>query len=575
MNRQPPPLRLALALAVLLPALCLAQDATVTSALDKAEVRIPYLELRKLWESAQASSKPKEPEPPPSGVLLSAQFKADLADAKVALEAEFKAESFTGKWERIRLMGAGLAVESVEPADTRLVVDGDDLCVLAKDIGPLAVKVRFVHAALPLASDAPFLKLTTAPSAVAFLGVASLPENRLVKTKDGILPADAAKGCFLALPAKGGEVMLSLTDAALMPKAEPPPPPLQPSTWSLQNEVLVVEGESELLHVSRVHAIALNGSALEATLLLPGNARAVKVTGEDLADTRQSRNADGLTELRLRWHTRDVMDRELDISYSLQQLPLAEAWELRAPSLPQEDKVKSLFIFALPAGVEFKAPNLQGPVPAAKLPRWIADKTKAPEFGTVAGASSVALQSRLLPRLETAVATITKSEYTTKLVADGSVLTEAALEIEHDDSLRWSFTLPEKCDLLKCAVDGAPLKPISRENGVMEIPLDHRTGPKTVTSRVVFSFTSAKGKLNAVEGEVALELPLTPLFIQELNWSLQIPDTYEATGVEGNVEFAASSGSTTESAGVIRLTKKLCRNERPQAQLFYRKCGIE
>jgi hypothetical protein len=564
---------LLLALAAALPPLCGAEDATVAGALEKAEVRIPYLELRKLWESANATAKPPEPERLLPGALLSAQYKVDLGAGKIALEAEFKVESFDGKWERIRLMGAGPAVASIEPADTPLVVEDDALCVIAKNAGPLAIKVRFVESALPASGDAPFLKIVTAPSAVASLMVTTVPQGRLVKSKEGVLMSDAAKSCSLALPAKGGEVALALTDAALVPKAEPPPPPPQPSEWSLQNEVLVLEGEGELNYRVHAHATALNGSALEAVLLLPPNARSLKVDGEDVAESRQARNADGQTELRIRWHTRDQMERELKMSYALQQLPLAETWELRTPSLPQEDKVKSLFMFALPPGVEFKGVNLQGPVPPAKRPRWNGEETKAPEFGTVSGAASATLQTKLLPRLETAVAIITKGEYTTKLMGDGSVLTEAKIEMEHDDSFRWSFSLPEKSELLKCAVNDAPMKPIARDKGVMEIPLGHAPGTKTATSVITFSFTSAQGKLQAVEGAATLALPLTPVFIQELNWSVELPESYEVTGIDP----PEMSGPSVSNAppNTTRLVKKLCRNEQPQVQLFYHKRGIE
>jgi hypothetical protein len=574
MNCKPPLIHvILLALTAFVPSLCRAEDAAVASALEKAEVRIPYLELRKLWETANASAKQTQPEPLPPGALLSAQYKVDLGGGRIAIEAEFKTESFEGKWERIRLMGAGPAVASVEPADTPLIVEDDALCVMAKQAGPLTIKVRFVESALSSSGDAPFLKLTTAPSAVASLMVTTLPEGRIVKSKDGVLMSDAARSCSLALPAKGGDVALMLTDAALLPKAEPPPPPPQPSEWSLQNEVLVLEGEGELNYRVHAHLIALNGSALEAVLLLPPNARGLKVDGEDLAESRQARNAEGQTELRIRWHTRDQMERELKLSYSLQQLPLAEVWELRTPSLTKEDKVKSLFMFALPPGVEFKGANLQGPVSPAKLPRWIGDETKAPEFGTISGAASVTLQTKLLPRLETAVAIITKSEYTTRLMGDGSVLTEAKLEIEHDDSFRWNFSLPEKSELLKCAVNDVPMKPIARDKGVMEIPLGHTPGTKTATSRVTFSFTAAQGKLQAVEGAAALALPLTPVFIQELNWSVELPESYEVTGIDPP-ELSGPSVSNAPP-NTTRLIKKLCRNEQPQVQLFYHKRGVE
>ncbi|MFZ4765610.1 MAG: hypothetical protein ACOYMN_11710, partial [Roseimicrobium sp.] len=453
------------------------QDSSATAALDKAEVRIPYLELRKLWESAEAARKPKPTEPLPRGALLAAQFTADLAEGKLAFAAEFKLESFGGQYELIRLMGAGLAVASVEPPETRLLVDGDDLCIMAKDAGPLMVRLRFVDNALATGAEVPFLRLVTVPSAVATLTVNGLPPDRLVRTKDGIIAARGGS-CTIPLPSKGTELALSLTDAALLPKPEPPPAPPQPSEWSLQNEVLVYQGESELTYRARVHAIAQNGSALEAALVLPANARAVKVEGEDLADTRQARNPDGQTVLRLRWHTRDLMERELRVGYALQQLPLAESWDLHAPSLVGEGEVKSLFMVAVPSGTECKGPGVQSAVPLAKLPRWLVEETKALEFSTAASAAAISVQCRPLPRLETAVATITKGEFATKLVSDGSVLTEASLEIEHDEAVRWLFTLPEKCELLKCTVNDRPLKPITREAGAMEIPLDSPAGAK-------------------------------------------------------------------------------------------------
>jgi hypothetical protein len=391
-----PDFRLLFALVSILgtPFLGTAQESVESKALDKAEVRIPYLDLRTLWENATEAMEAK----PPPGALLSALFQADLTGGKVALEAEFRVENFSGKWEHIPLMDAGPTVASVQPAETRLVIEKDKLCVITKDSGALTIKVRFADAAIRAGNEKPFLELCTTPAAVTSLAVKGLPEGKVVRTKENFLVPDATGSVFLPLPAKGGELSLMLANALLVPKEE----------------------------------------------------------------------------------------------------------------------------------------------------------------------SS--------PRLETAVAIVTKSEYTTRLVGDGSTLTEASLELEHDDALRWSFTLPEKCDLLKCAVDGKPMRPIARENGIMEIPLEHGGDSKTTARKVTFSYTCAKGKLHAVEGETTLELPLTPLFIQELNWAIEVPEAYEVTGVDGNVEFAASAEAKTNT---VRLVKRLCRNERPQAHLFYRKRGLE
>ncbi|WP_265595379.1 hypothetical protein, partial [Verrucomicrobium sp. BvORR106] len=129
--------------------------------LDKAEVRIPYSELKKLWDEAHAAKTPVPPEPLPEGLLLAALFRADLSSGKVGVEAEFKVESFAGKWERIPLMGAGLTVASVDPPDTRLTVVEDNLLFVAPQTGPATIKVKFAETPLPGAGGAPFLRLTT------------------------------------------------------------------------------------------------------------------------------------------------------------------------------------------------------------------------------------------------------------------------------------------------------------------------------------------------------------------------------------------------------------------------------
>ncbi|MEI6534261.1 MAG: hypothetical protein WCN98_02885, partial [Verrucomicrobiaceae bacterium] len=431
-----------------------AEDAGLTSpALDHAEVRIPYVELRKLWTAAQAE-KPEVPQKEivPVGKILAAHYRLNIVNGKAQLEAEFRAESFGGKWERLPLMGAGLAVASVEPPDARLVVEDDELCLLVKEGGAQNVKVRFVENILPVASGATLLKLATSPCAIGSLAVHGVPVTRALKLGDNAALALENGTALIALPAKGGDMVLSLTDAAQEPKSEPapPPPPPQPSEWSLQNEALVFEGEGELNYRVRVHAMALNGSALEAVLMLPSNARSIKVTGDDLEEAKYARSAEGKLELRARWKTRDVQERELRISYELQQLPLAPELELRAPTQLKEDRVKTVFMIAVPQSKELNGANLQGPMSSAKLPKWIGSETTMKEFDTVTATASASLQSKLLPRMETAPAIVTRSDYSSKVVGDGSVLTEATLEIEHVEGLRWSFTLPEKGILLQC-----------------------------------------------------------------------------------------------------------------------------
>ncbi len=544
----------------------------ISSALDKAEVRLPYAELKKLWEASQATIKPVEPIAPPAGALLAARYSLDISSGSLIMSVEFKAESFAGKWEKIPLMGADIAVASVEPEDTRVVIENDYLCLMAKESGSVTVTVRFNEQPLPQTEDMPFVRLITAHGAVGSLQIKGIPDTRLLKIKNGQLLKRSEGVASIALPAKGGELCLYLTDASLEKKAEPPPP-IHSSEWTLQNEVLAYEGDGEICYRIKTHAMALNGSALNMTMLLPANARSIKLDGaDDLSDWKMSRNKDGQSEVHLQWTTRDIMERSFRLSYAMQKLPLDTEWELKAPTFMSDDKTKSFFMFPLASGVEIKADNLQSPVPLSKLSKWVAEENSGTEFGTIIGGSMVKIQTRLLPRMETAVAIITKSQYSTHLVSDGSVLTEASLEIEHDTGIRWSFSLPEKSELLKCSVDGSSVQPIARDKGIMEIPLSNNSEKKG-RSQVAFSYTAAKGKLQEIEGQVTLELPQTALFISELLWSVEVPETYEISATEGNTTTSGHKGAA--SPNTVSLIKKLCRDERPQTQLFYRKRGLE
>lgn len=533
--------------------------------LEGAEVRIPYTALKQLWDAAAATSTKAPSAPLPAGALLAVAYDADLSGSQVALEAEFRVESFTGQFEQIRLTGADWAVAAVEPAEARITVAGDDLVLMAKDPGQQVVKVRFANQPLPSTADQPFLRLHTVPSAVTALTVKGIPEGRILKSGPYLVtPTNGS--AYLPLSAKGGEVTLTLGDASETPKPLPPP---EPSEWTLQNEVLVYEDESTLRHEVHTLAAASNGSALEMTFFLPANTRSLKVEGDGLTSATTGRSVDGRTEVKVRWTQRDIMERELRLHYALPKLPLALEWEMRAPELSQEDRVKSLYVFPAQAGVEFKGDQLIGPVASSKLPRWVREARNDSEFFTISAGSATKVSSQLLPRLETASSVITKSSFTTKVVGDGAMMTDASLEIEHDASLRWSLTLPAKASLLKCSVDGTAVQPISRPDSVLEIPLTASSSSKGTLSKVSFSYTETKEKLQAVEGEASLELPLTPTFINEVLWRVELPTTYEVTATEGNLEQTPS-----DSASAAQFTKKLCRNERPQARLYYSKSGI-
>ncbi len=173
-----------------------------TTQLDDSEVRISYAELKRLLAASQPVVEVKTKAPPPvPAALLSAVYRLDAKTGEII--AEMQAQSFAEGWQAIPLAGASTGAVSIDPADARVVVQNEQLCLLTDQTGLTSLKLTF-PAVWPQT-------LHLAPSAVAALEVASLPENHVLRLSSGTLIRQNGRH---ALPAAGGEITLSLEDAA-------------------------------------------------------------------------------------------------------------------------------------------------------------------------------------------------------------------------------------------------------------------------------------------------------------------------------------------------------------------------
>ncbi|MEQ1751086.1 MAG: hypothetical protein ABL974_16780 [Prosthecobacter sp.] len=538
--------------------------------LAKATVTVPYSELKRLLQinTAQAAMNAAgaiKPPPVPGG-LMAALLRLDCREGKSALEAEFRVENFSGQWESIPLMGAGLAVASIEPPDARVLAKDGRLCLVTKTMGASSVKMRFVEQEIATWSDRKLIDLTALPCAIGTLEITGLPEGRaaVVKSDEVVLPG-SAKG-FFALPAEGGNISVALQEPAKVAAEQAPP---MPSEWSLQNELAVRRDDGTLRYTAHCYLTAQSGSGLSATITLPLNARQAKAEGEDLTEWHAERVEGGQQSLILTWKGRGVLEREVTVSYAVPQPPLDEQWKLTAPTVVKTDQTRSLFVLAVPPVSAMEGENLRQIIGSAGLSKWVAVELGGEMLVAIEGAASASVRVKALPQAPTADGTIKMAQYQTRIVADGSTITEAKFEIEHEGSPRFVIDLPVDSALLKCSLNGQSTKPVAGEGRRLEFPLPLSEG-KAVKAEVALSFTSAKGKLDPVSGKLSAELPLTPWFIHAIEWSLTLPDAYRISAVDGNVEYGTGAKAEHE----VVLHKSLCRGEAPMADLFYEKRGL-
>ena len=554
------------------PALLAAEDSAAAAPagaeanLDRATVTVPYAELKNLLQTPAAQAAlhdTKTQRPPMPGGLLSAKLRLDCRDGQAALQAEFRVENFSGQWESIPLLGAGPAVSSIEPPDSRIVTKDGQLCLALNTPGSAAATLHFAAKASSAWQDGAVIDLVSLPCAVGSLEITGLPaelEAVVHQNEEAIL--GSPQGLF-ALPAQGGRLQVSL-----QARTEASPGIDAASVWSAQNEVTIRLDDSALRYAARCFLTAETGAGTGAELTLPTNARQIRAEGEDLASWRTERTGGG-QNLLLRWKGNGILDREVTVRYSVPQPPLAASWNLTAPATAEPEKTRSLFVVAVPAGSALEADKLRPIAGPAGLSKWLASELQGESLAALEGTASATVRVKALPQAVTADGTVKLAQYQSRIVADGSTITEATLDIEHEGTPRFAIDLPADCALLKCALNGRSVKPISGEGQRLEFPLPAQED-KSASTQLAISFTAAKGKLDPVSGKLGAELPLTPWFIHAIEWSIALPEGYRISAIDGNLDY----GQATQAEHQVSLRKSLCRGEAPKVDLFYEKRGL-
>lgn len=222
-------------------------------------------------------------------------------------------------------------------------------------------------------------------------------------------------------------------------------------------------------------------------------------------------------------------------------------------------------------GIEVKPANDRWAKPG-RLPDWIARESRVENlrYISVSEGNALELSARILPRVKTASATVQTAEYMTELVADGGMLHQAEITIEHAEAAEYAFQLPEGGKLLSCTLNGQSTEPLLAEDGGLIFNLP-KVGGQQGRTKVGYVFTTQGTKMNPVEGQAQLELPRTSLFTHRLIWQVQLPSEYQATALEGNVVIDAG-GAYGET---VRLSKQIYDDESPVASLYYTRRDLQ
>jgi hypothetical protein len=526
-----------------------------TPGLDEAEVKLPYGELKQILAEAAGAGQTSEP----LAALLSARLRISSHEGKPVVDATFAVTSFSTGLALVPLVGGALTIESRKPADARVMIHGGMLCQALDSPGNKMLEARLLPAT---GADGIELVVPACPSAILETG--SLGPDRAIALKIGGREHILGSNQILPLPLAGAAVLVRWLGAEETREALLPP---EPSTWTWQHQALVMPGDGVLAYHLLARASATDGAGVAAVLTLPPDASEVAVTGRDLASYKLRRGAERALNLTLDWKTRGVLERDVEISYELPRRPLDRKWTLQAPGSPVAAATRTRFIVASSATLAYAAENLTGPFEAEGLSDFLRTNLKGESCYHLEAGESVALTVNPLPLVATAEGSIPTAAWSVKIQPDGAILLQGTMTVEHRRRMAVAFDTPVGLTLLSCQVGDQSVSPVDLGDGLLEINLPARGG----TSKIECAFTGRTPALDPVEGTLSLALPKTPLFINSLSWGIELPAGYLAE-THGNLTRVTSPKDLGRSQ--LTLQKNLCRDERPEIQVFYRRADL-
>lgn len=519
-------------------------------ALEQAEVRIPYGELRSLIEAARPVVRKV-----PDASLLSARFRVSIGAGKPVLDASFRTASFSDDFQTVPLVGGNVSVASQTPEDARILIRDSVLCHALDKRDSATLDVRLLSAG---EGGWTCLQVPGCPAAVFETG--DLGADHSIGLRIDGRETVVGSNASVALPIAGALVDFRILGGEETREALRPP---EPSTWSWQHQVLVVPGEGDLAFRVIARASASGGSGVAAALLLPADAREITVTGKDLAAQKMTREADRSQKLHVEWGTRGLLEREIGVFYQLPRRPLDRKWMLHAPAVTGGGVSEARFIVAGAADLSYEAAGLAGPFLPKGLPvEFTTDIKETPCYQLESG-PSVELRVNPLPVVATAEATIGDAQWSVKLEPDGAVLIEGAMGVEYRGTPGITLDVPEGMTLLSCHANDQAVSPVDRGGGRLEVHLPAAGGKAMIKC----SFTGKVAAIDPMEGTLELSLPKVPLFIRSLNWVIDLPAGYQAE-THGNLVRVSADG---DSASRLCLRKNLCRDEQPRTHVFYQR----
>ncbi|WP_269525745.1 hypothetical protein [Coraliomargarita parva] len=527
--------------------------------LNSARVTLPYSELSRLLEQAYAPAEPvleEAPKPPVALIVHSANYRFhEDTDGTGLLEAAFDVSNLSEDWQLLPLVPSGSSVRAVEPDTIRLVETQGQLALLLEPGSRLSVSLEMLGNAGSSQEEA-LIGFDAIPAAQSRLSIERSGTEGLLRVSGAV--AGNADGTEYGLPSAGGRVELRLFE----------PEALVPAAWQGQAAYWArIEGDALLVDCRLRLTLANNGRSSGLRLRLPVSAEIRSLDSEALTQWKRVETTKSGQDLQLDWEEDSATTRRIAVAY---ELPLdlgAESWLLPAVQVEAASALNEAYYLSALDGYALSPVSGEWSI-LERLPQWLPVETRGAglHYVELRGGGELRVSATGLPKLKVSETRIQKAIYRSELVAEGGMLHEANVRVEHAGRDAYDFKLPEGSRLIACSVGGRKADPQLLPDGSLQLILSGGAG----ASEVTYSYTTSGEKMNPVEGKVEVVLPMTSLFTRRVDWSVQLPSEYDATAVEGNIRVEAGGGR----GQAVRLSKQLCLGEVPHAAIYYTRSDL-
>jgi hypothetical protein len=517
-----------------------------------AQVTIPYQEFKRLLDAASVAAK-SEDSPDIAGAITRAQIKLSLDPQHPSGKAEFDINTFGHKWVFVPFLSLDFPVANVACENGTIVPRNGVLCLLTNRSGQSKVVLDFDIPTSLVAGGGDTVSLRLPPTAAGQIEFGNVPAGKRILVGGKAVDTNRP----LPLLVAGGEIKITCVEDN----------PKTPTVWSQITQTLVKPTLEAIEVESHIHLSSHSGNGLSAETELPVTASKLEIDGADLQPAQTAMSGSGRRKITLNWETAGVLDRNIIVRYELPTAEPGRSWEIENPRFGQELSPQTCLTVITPLpGTAIQSDDGQTGSDVTQLPHWIQSKLVTPEFYLILSVNPATVSTRLLPVLKPDNARVSAASYQTSLVPDGSLKCEALFKIEYRSTFSWRFRLPEGSTLLDCQMNSAPASPVVKTDGELELSIPAPANSENFNSlQIAITYTARSSKFEPVEGKLSLSLPSTQLFIEQLEWRLYLPDNYEATAFEGNVEPAGE-----DNTGIV-FKKRLVRAETPNLEVYYRR----